>query len=66
MRNAFTKMREETGKINAQVESSVSGIRVSKAYVTEKYENEKFARRNENFKKQDQVHINKWVFLDLV
>ena len=51
MRNAFTKMREETGKINAQVESSVSGIRVSKAYVTEKYENEKFARRNENFKK---------------
>lgn len=51
MRNAFTKMREETGKINAQVESSVSGIRVSKAYVTEKYESEKFARRNENFKK---------------
>ena len=51
MRNAFTKMREETGKINAQVESSVSGIRVSKAYVTEKYENEKFAKRNEKFKK---------------
>lgn len=51
MRNAFTKMREETGKINAQVESSVSGIRVSKAYVTESYENEKFAKRNTEFKK---------------
>lgn len=50
MRNAFKKMREETGKINAQVESSVSGIRVSKAYTTEIYENEKFNLCNEEFK----------------
>lgn len=49
MRNAFKKMREETGKINAQVESSVSGIRVSKAYTTEQYENEKFNDRNIDF-----------------
>lgn len=49
MRNAFKKMREETGKINAQVESSVSGIRVSKAYTTEKYENDKFETRNADF-----------------
>lgn len=49
MRKAFTKMREETGKINAQVESSVSGIRVSKAYTTEKYENEKFNSCNAEF-----------------
>ena len=51
MRNAFKKMREETGIINAQVESSVSGIRVSKAYTTEAYENEKFEVCNEGFKK---------------
>ena len=51
MRNAFKKMREETGIINAQVESSVSGIRVSKAYTTEAYENEKFEACNEDFKK---------------
>lgn len=51
MRNAFKKMREETGIINAQVESSVSGIRVSKAYTTEAYENEKFEACNEGFKK---------------
>ena len=49
MRNAFKKMREETGKINAQVESSVSGIRVSKAYTTEEYENDKFNLRNNEF-----------------
>ncbi len=51
MRNAFKKMREETGAINAQVESSVSGIRVSKAYTTESYENEKFDQRNVEFQK---------------
>lgn len=51
MRNAFKQMREETGKINAQVESSVSGIRVSKAYTTQAYENNKFEKCNEEFKK---------------
>lgn len=51
MRRAFKQMREETGKINAQVESSVSGIRVSKAYTTEEYENEKFKTRNDAFQK---------------
>lgn len=51
MRKAFAKMREETGIINAQVESSVSGIRVSKSYTTERYEKEKFDVCNQNFKK---------------
>ena len=51
MRNAFKRTREETGIINAQVESSVSGIRVSKAYTREVYENEKFEVCNIGFKK---------------
>ena len=51
MRNAFRKTREETAVINAQVESSVSGIRVSKAYTTEMYENDKFDTCNTDFKK---------------
>lgn len=51
MRNAFKKMREETGAINAQVESSVSGIRIAKAYTTENYEIEKFERCNVAFQK---------------
>ncbi len=51
MRNAFKKMREETGAINAQVESSISGIRVAKAYTTEEYEVEKFEKCNIAFQK---------------
>lgn len=51
MRNAWKKMREETGVINAQVESSVSGIRVSKAYTASNEEMKKFDKTNEDFKK---------------
>lgn len=51
MRNAFKVMREETGKINSQVESSVSGIRVSKAYTAGKHEIKAFEKHNEDFKK---------------
>ena len=51
MRNAWKKMREETGAINAQVESSVSGIRVSKAYTASNEEMKKFDKTNEDFKK---------------
>jgi len=51
MRNSFRKMREETGIINATVESAISGIRVSKAYTASEKEFEKFKHNNENFKK---------------
>ncbi len=50
MRNAFKQMREETGIINSQVESSVSGIRVSKAYTASKHEIKVFDKHNEEFK----------------
>lgn len=51
MRNAFKKMREETAQINSQVESSVSGIRVSKAYTASNHEIKAFEKHNEEFKK---------------
>ncbi len=51
MRNAFKKMREETAQINSQVESSVSGIRVSKAYTASRHEIKAFEKHNEEFKK---------------
>lgn len=51
MMNAFAKMREETGKINASVESSISGVRVSKAYNATEHELAKFQIANEDFKK---------------
>lgn len=50
-KQAFAKMREETGEINAQVESSVSGIRVAKAYVATEHEKEKFEVANQNYQK---------------
>ena len=50
MRDAFKLMREETGKINSQVESSVSGIRVSKAYTAKDHEVNAFEKHNEDFK----------------
>lgn len=51
MKNAFKEMREKTGEINAQVESSISGIRVSRAYAASEHEIEKFGIANEAFKK---------------
>ena len=50
MKNAFKTKREKTGEINAQVESSISGIRVTRAYAASNYEIEKFKVSNENFK----------------
>ncbi len=50
MKKAFKKMREETGEINANVESAVSGIRVSRAYTATAHEIDKFDEANERFK----------------
>lgn len=49
MVNAWKKMRIETGEINASVESSVSGIRVSKAYNAMDHEIDKFEKANIRF-----------------
>lgn len=46
MMAAFRKMREETANINSGIESSVSGIRITKSYTASGYENEKFAVSN--------------------
>lgn len=51
MQRAFKKMREETGEINARVESSVAGIRVTKAYTAADDEIKKFNKTNKDFQK---------------
>lgn len=51
MQAAFTKSRETIAEVNASVESSVSGIRVSKAYTAEEREEEKFDRANGEFRR---------------
>ena len=49
MNRAFLKTRVETGKVNAGLENSISGIRVSKAFVTHDYEEEKFEEGHKSF-----------------
>ncbi|MDR1128499.1 MAG: ABC transporter ATP-binding protein/permease [Treponema sp.] len=44
------KVKERTAEINASLESSISGVRVAKAFTNENYEAEKFSAGNENFK----------------
>ena len=49
MRDAFTESRKAVAEINASVESSVSGIRVTKAFTNSETEQEKFEVGNGKF-----------------
>ncbi len=49
MMDAFKKSREEVAEVNAALENSISGIRISKAFVNRDYEAERFAANNESF-----------------
>ncbi len=51
MRDAFMRGRQSIAKINASVESSISGIRVTKAFTNSEKEAEKFEDGNEEFVK---------------
>ena len=50
MRDAFQKSRQSEAEINASLESSVSGIRVTKAFTNAKKEAEKFEVGNAKFR----------------
>ena len=50
MKSAFTNSKKAVAKINAALESSISGIRVTKAFTNYDKENEKFQEGNEDFK----------------
>lgn len=50
MRTAFRKSKQSVAKINASLESSISGIRVTKAFTNSQKEQEKFEVGNEKFK----------------
>ncbi|MCI9640088.1 MAG: ABC transporter ATP-binding protein [Emergencia sp.] len=51
MNNAFSETRVKTAEINANVETAIAGIRVSKAYTADEHENKKFNVANENLKR---------------
>lgn len=46
---SFTKMREQVGEVNAALENSISGIRVSKAFDNADYELQHFKENNDKF-----------------
>ncbi|MBR6921420.1 MAG: ABC transporter ATP-binding protein [Clostridia bacterium] len=46
---SFKKMREGVGEVNAALENSISGIRVSKAFDNANYELEHFRENNDRF-----------------
>ncbi|NLC68792.1 MAG: ABC transporter ATP-binding protein [Clostridiaceae bacterium] len=50
MSQAFREVRQKVANVNAQLENSISGIRVSQAFTNEEYEKEKFDAGNEQFK----------------
>ena len=49
LHHAFKTNRERIGDINAQVEDSLSGVRVVKSFANEEIEKEKFAHQNNRF-----------------
>ena len=49
MRSASLKVKERVSEINADIESSISGARVAKAFTNEEYEQEKFNAGNARF-----------------
>lgn len=51
MRSAFTESRQAVGEINGALESSISGIRVTKAYTNAEEESKKFELGNRFFVK---------------
>ncbi len=51
MNNVFMETRVETSQVNSTLENSIAGIRISKAFVANEYEEKKFIKGNLRFKK---------------
>jgi ATP-binding cassette subfamily B protein len=51
MSKGFKDVKKKIANVNAQLESSISGIRVSKAFANEEYEMDKFTDGNNKFRK---------------
>ncbi|MCR5764438.1 MAG: ABC transporter ATP-binding protein/permease [Treponema sp.] len=47
--SASTRVKETTAEVNASLESSISGIRVTKGFVNEDYERERFDYQNKQY-----------------
>ncbi|MDR1249809.1 MAG: ABC transporter ATP-binding protein/permease [Treponema sp.] len=56
------KVKERTAEINTGLESSISGIRVSKAFTNESYETARFRGENENYKTARKFYYRSMAF----
>jgi ATP-binding cassette subfamily B protein len=55
-------VKERSAEINADLESSISGVRVAKAFTNESYETAKFRRGNENYKTSRRFYYRSMAF----
>ncbi|MFQ8953445.1 MAG: ABC transporter transmembrane domain-containing protein [Oscillospiraceae bacterium] len=62
MRSAFRNQRVQIGELNAQIEDSLLGERVVKAFSAEKAEQEKFNIGNKNLKALKRLPTRQWHF----
>lgn len=60
MKAAFTKSREEIAEVNAGLENSIAGIRVTRAYTGAEHETWKFERQNQRFVSARSALIKSW------
>lgn len=74
MTRAFLESRVKIAEVNANLENSISGIRVSKAFTNSKYEEEKFqkgnkafiAAREDSYKAMGQFHSGTGFIIDFL
>ena len=63
MMKGFRGQRVEIGNVNAQIESSISGVRVAKSFTNEDYELDKFLEGNVKFKDvKEESYTNLGIF----
>ena len=55
MSDSFRDLRVKLADVNAQLESSISGVRVSKSFTNEEYEKQKFGTGNKRFRSSKYV-----------
>ena len=55
MNESFKDMRVKLADVNAQLESSISGVRVSKSFTNEEYEEHRFGEGNRQFRSSKYV-----------
>lgn len=64
MSKGFKNVKKKIANVNAQLESSISGIRVSKSFANEAYEVDKFTSGNKEFRvSKNEAYKNMAVFM---